>query len=171
MARRGSRPPSVQVGPNGRIIALSAAWFSDGAARRARARREARCVECSRALASRRTPYCSRRCQWMFHGHYFWDSARSYVMLRDRYTCRLCGTRHRARELDVDHILEIARGGAALEYSNLQTVCRACHARKTQAFLREARRARAETHAQPAATEPTDRSSSDNENGSPVPVL
>jgi 5-methylcytosine-specific restriction endonuclease McrA len=60
-------------------------------------------------------------------------------MLRDRYTCRLCGTRRRARELDVDHIVEIARGGAALEYSNLQTVCRRCHRAKTRAFLAEVR--------------------------------
>ena len=87
-------------------------------------------------LGSRRSPYCSRRCQWKFHGHYFWDSARSYTMLRDRYTCRLCGRRRRARDLDVDHIVEIARGGAALEYSNLQTVCRDCHRSKTAAFLR-----------------------------------
>jgi 5-methylcytosine-specific restriction endonuclease McrA len=138
MATRG-RPASVTVGPGGRIIALSAAWFSDGARRRAEARRAARCVECGRELASHRTPYCSRKCQWKFHGHYFWDSARSYVMLRDRYTCRLCGIRRRARELDVDHILEIARGGAALEYSNLQTVCRPCHRTKTAAF-QESRR-------------------------------
>jgi len=107
----------------------------------------------------------------MFHGHYFWDSARSYVMLRDRYTCRLCGTRHRARELDVDHIVEIARGGAALEYSNLQTVCRGCHVRKTQAFLRETRRARSESVDQLEGPGPTARSSSGSENGNPVPVL
>ena len=130
---------SVDVGPNGRIIALSAAWFSDGARRRAEARAAARCVECGTSLPSRRTPYCSRKCKWRFHGHYFWDSARSYVLFRDRYTCRLCGHRRRARELDVDHIVEIARGGAALEYSNLQTVCRACHREKTREFL-QARR-------------------------------
>jgi len=128
--------PSVEVGPNGRIIALSAAWFSEGARRRTEARRAALCVECGTALASHRTPYCSRKCRWRFHGHYFWDSARSYVMLRDRYTCQLCRRRRRARELDVDHIVEIARGGAALEYSNLQTVCRACHREKTREFLR-----------------------------------
>jgi 5-methylcytosine-specific restriction endonuclease McrA len=127
--------PSVVVGPNGRILALSAAWFSDGARRRTEARRAGRCVECDRALAGHRTPYCSRRCRWKFHGHYFWDSARSYVLLRDRYTCRVCGVRRRARELDVDHIVEIALGGAALEYSNLQTVCRTCHRAKTRAFL------------------------------------
>ena len=129
-----SAHPSVDVGPNGRILALSAAWFGDGARRRAEARRAGLCVECGRGLASHRTPYCSRRCRWRFHGHYFWDSARSYVMLRDRYTCQLCHTRRRARELDVDHIVEIAVGGAALEYSNLQTVCRGCHREKTRAF-------------------------------------
>jgi 5-methylcytosine-specific restriction endonuclease McrA len=163
--RRARPAASVQVGPNGRILALSAAWFSDGARRRADARRDARCVECHRPLASRRTPYCSRRCRWMFHGHYFWDSARSYVMLRDRYTCRICGTRRRARELDVDHIVEIARGGAALEYSNLQTVCRECHRAKTRAFLHQSRRAAVE------ASAPSPRSSSGIENGSPLPVL
>ncbi len=167
MARRGSRPASVQVGPNGRIIALSAAWFSDGARRRTEARHAARCVECQRALPNHRTPYCSRKCQWMFHGHYFWDSARSYVMLRDRYTCRLCGARHRARELDVDHIVEIARGGAALEYSNLQTICRVCHGRKTREFLRQSRAERAA--GEPSV--PTARSSSEIANGSPLPVL
>lgn len=91
-------------------------------------------------------------------------------MLRDRYTCRICGARHRARELDVDHIVEIARGGAALEYSNLQTVCRRCHVRKTQEFLRQTRAERALDSA--SSTEAvSDRSSSEIENGSPVPVL
>ncbi len=134
-------PASVRVDASGRILALSAAWFSDGARRRTEARRAKRCVECGKELASRRTPYCSRRCRWRFHGHYFWDSARSFVLLRDRYTCQVCGKRRRARELDVDHIVEIARGGAALEYSNLRTVCRPCHGEKTRAFLRERRSA------------------------------
>jgi 5-methylcytosine-specific restriction endonuclease McrA len=136
------RAPSVRVDPGGRVIALSAAWFSDGARRRAEARAGRCCVECGRGLASGRSPYCSRRCQWKFHGHYFWDSARSYVLLRDRYTCQLCGQRRRARELEVDHEIEIAAGGAALDYGNLRTVCRACHRAKTRAFLAERRRSR-----------------------------
>ncbi|HYB63462.1 MAG TPA: HNH endonuclease signature motif containing protein [Thermoplasmata archaeon] len=94
-------------------------------------------MECGRELASRRTPYCSRRCRWRFHGHYFWDSARSYVLLRDRYTCQVCGTRHRARELDVDHLVEIARGGSSLDYSNLRAICRPCHREKTRRFRAE----------------------------------
>ena len=128
--------PSVTVGPAGRILALSAAWFSDGAERRAKARRSRQCVECARPLASGRSPYCSSLCQYKFHGHYFWDSARIYVKRRDRYTCASCHRRYRSRDLDVDHIVEIARGGAALEYSNLQTLCRPCHRIKTSAFLR-----------------------------------
>jgi len=130
---------SVVVSPNGRILSLSAAWFSDGARRRTEARRAGRCVECGRELGNHRTPYCSRRCQWKFHGHYFWDSARSYVMLRDRYTCQVCHGKRRARQLDVDHIVEIAAGGAALEYSNLQTICRDCHRVKTRSFLAQRR--------------------------------
>ena len=130
------RAPSVTVGPSGRILALSAAWFSDGAERRAEARRCRRCVECGRSLRTGRSPYCSRTCQWKFHGHYFWDSARIYVKRRDRYICAICGRRYRSRELEVDHIVEIARGGAALEYSNLQTLCRSCHKNKTLGFLR-----------------------------------
>jgi 5-methylcytosine-specific restriction endonuclease McrA len=136
MPARTDPTASVRIGPNGRILALSSAWFSDGVRRRTAARQAGRCVECSIELPNHRSAYCSRRCQWKFHGHYFWDSARSYTMLRDRYTCRLCGRRRRARELDVDHIVEIARGGAALEYSNLQTVCRECHRSKTATFLR-----------------------------------
>ena len=128
---------SVRVERGGRVLSLSAAWFSDGSRRRTEARLAQRCVECGRVLPTRRTPYCSRRCQWKFHGHYFWDSARSFVLLRDRYTCQACGVRRRARELEVDHVVEIARGGAALDYANLRTLCRACHRAKSRAFATE----------------------------------
>jgi 5-methylcytosine-specific restriction endonuclease McrA len=57
-------------------------------------------------------------------------------MRRDRYTCRVCGTRARRQQLEVDHIREIARGGASLDYDNLQTLCKSCHRRKTSEFLR-----------------------------------
>lgn len=134
-----SLPPAPAAGR--RVIRDSARWFSEGVARRTEARRSRSCVECRRPLASRRTPYCSRMCRWKYHGRFFWDAARIYVMRRDRYTCQRCGLRTRRRGLEVDHVREIARGGAALAYENLQTLCRACHRDKTVRFLRERRAA------------------------------
>ncbi|MGI0054406.1 MAG: HNH endonuclease [Thermoplasmata archaeon] len=137
MARtRSASAPSIVVAPGGRVLSLSVAWYTDGARRREEARRGRRCVECGSTLPTRRTPYCSPTCRWKFHGHYFWDAARIYVKRRDRYTCAACHHRFRSKELEVDHILEIVRGGAALEYSNLQTMCRPCHRGKTEAFRR-----------------------------------
>ena len=133
-------PPEA---PPGRIVRNSAAWFSEGTARKTAARRAQRCVECAAALPTRRTPYCSRSCQWRFQGRYFWDAARTYVIHRDRFTCQVCRARFRVAQLEVDHKLEIARGGPSLEYDNLQTICRRCHRAKTAEFLRaRARRAK-----------------------------
>ena len=119
-----------------RIVRKSALWFSEGSHRKAEARRAHRCVECGAPLPSGRTPYCGRVCQWRFQGEYFWDAARTYVLHRDRFTCRACGRRHRVRDLEVDHIQEIALGGRSLDYGNLQTLCRPCHRAKTVRFLR-----------------------------------
>jgi 5-methylcytosine-specific restriction endonuclease McrA len=124
----------------------SIAWFGRGAALRTAARRAASCVECGQALRSRRTPYCSRGCRWRFHGRFFWDAARRVVLRRDHYTCQACGIRARKSSLDVDHIQEIAVGGAPLDYSNLQTLCRPCHRAKTSRFLRERRGALPRPH-------------------------
>lgn len=132
--------------PDGRrVVRDSERWYSEGVRRRREARQNRACVECQRPLASRRTPYCSRTCRWKYHGRFFWDAARIYVMRRDRFTCQACGLRARRRALEVDHIQEIARGGAPLSYENLQTLCRACHRAKTVAFLRGRRRSAGRT--------------------------
>jgi 5-methylcytosine-specific restriction endonuclease McrA len=137
-----------EAGPSGsRIVRDSRRWFTEGAALKLAARRERRCVECRAELASRRTPYCSRSCRWRFQGRYFWDAARTYVLHRDRFVCQRCLRRFRVAQLEVDHRLEIARGGPSLEYENLQAICKACHRAKTAAFLRqraELRRGRAQ---------------------------
>lgn len=119
-----------------RLLNRSREWFTEGTQRKEEARQQRRCVECGKALASRRTPYCGRNCQWKFRGRFFWDAARTFVMHRDRYRCQHCGARRYARDLEVDHIIEIAAGGPPLEYANLQTVCRPCHRAKTVPFLR-----------------------------------
>jgi 5-methylcytosine-specific restriction endonuclease McrA len=137
----------------GRVLRDSARWFSEGTARKTAARRAKRCVECGASLPTRRTPYCSRRCRWRFQGRYFWDAARTYVIHRDRFTCQACRRRFRVAELEVDHRLEIARGGPSLEYENLQTVCRGCHKAKTARYLRDRAAARRSPRPRAADTE------------------
>lgn len=44
--------------------------------------------------------------------------------------CRACGA---DRRLQVDHITEVADGGALYDESNLQTLCEDCHDAKTEA--------------------------------------
>ncbi len=135
VAPSGPAPPAP---PRGRVVVLNNAdaWRTEASGRKAEARRRRRCVECAGALPSGRSPYCSSRCRWRFHGHYFWDAARVVVLRRDRYTCRICRRRFRARELEVDHVIELAAGGRPLEFANLQTVCRPCHRAKTVQFVR-----------------------------------
>jgi 5-methylcytosine-specific restriction endonuclease McrA len=131
-----SSPPEFAAGSASRRWGDPGRWFTEGLALRHAARRSARCAECGRALRNHRTPYCSQTCQWKFCGRYFWDSARHYVLRRDRYTCQHCHGRMRVRQLEVDHVLELARGGAEFDPENLQTLCRPCHRLKTAAFLR-----------------------------------
>jgi 5-methylcytosine-specific restriction endonuclease McrA len=119
-----------------RLLRDSARWFSEGARLKRDARLARRCVTCRTELPSRRSPYCSQLCQWRFQGGYFWDAARTYAFHRDRFTCQSCHRRYRRAQLEVDHIVEIARGGAPLDPANLQTLCHRCHREKTRAFLR-----------------------------------
>ena len=60
-----------------------------------------------------------------------WAWTRRAVLRAAGYRCAGCG--RGARE--VDHILAVARGGAAFELSNLQPLCRRCHHAKTRADL------------------------------------
>lgn len=48
------------------------------------------------------------------------------VFERDGYTCRHCGSR---RQLTVDHIIPVARGGGNA-FDNLQTLCGPCNSSK-----------------------------------------
>jgi 5-methylcytosine-specific restriction protein A len=56
-----------------------------------------------------------------------WKRVRRRVLLRDAYTCRSCGRWGN----EVDHIVPIAEGGDPWAMSNLQTLCKGCHSRKT----------------------------------------
>ncbi|HEY9156368.1 HNH endonuclease [Candidatus Binatus sp.] len=54
------------------------------------------------------------------------DSVRAAVLVRDGGRCRRC---HSARNLEIDHIVPICKGGDS-EEPNLQTLCRRCNRRK-----------------------------------------
>ncbi len=57
-------------------------------------------------------------------------SLRAFIMERDSFTCRRCGRKAPDVPLAVDHIVPVAKGGAA-EETNLQTLCRDCNAGKS----------------------------------------
>jgi 5-methylcytosine-specific restriction protein A len=59
-----------------------------------------------------------------------WPSIRARVLARDRFACQSCGKRS---ELEVDHIVPVARGGS-WELDNLWTLCKPCHGAKTRKF-------------------------------------
>jgi hypothetical protein len=54
------------------------------------------------------------------------DAIRAAVMIRDGARCRRCGS---ARNLEIDHIVPVSKGGTSEEL-NLQTLCRRCNRRK-----------------------------------------
>ena len=54
------------------------------------------------------------------------DAVRAAVIVRDGGRCRRC---HSTRNLEVDHIVPVSRGGPTDE-DNLETLCRRCNRRK-----------------------------------------
>ena len=63
-----------------------------------------------------------------------WRRKRDEIFKRDKYTCQVCG--RVGGELELDHILNVARGGTD-DASNLQTICTACYKPKTHAESQE----------------------------------
>ena len=57
-----------------------------------------------------------------------WRKVRLTIFERDGYRCRVCGN---AGMLECDHIRPLHWGGSMWSPSNLQTICRGCHIRKT----------------------------------------
>lgn len=54
---------------------------------------------------------------------------RNYVFERDNYQCKSCGKTQLDTQLQIDHIIPLARGGQN-DISNLQTLCRSCNLKK-----------------------------------------
>ncbi len=55
------------------------------------------------------------------------NKMRFSIYNRDNYRCRICGKK--AKNLEVDHIIPIAKGGKST-YENLQTLCHRCNVKK-----------------------------------------
>ena len=60
-------------------------------------------------------------------------AVRSYVFERDNYQCQSCGKTNEQTELNIDHIIPLAKGGSN-DISNLQTLCRSCNQKKKHHF-------------------------------------
>ena len=99
------------------------------------------CNRCRGTYTARRCPAC--RPAWQGAGSWQGGSTRRWRRLRDRKLtadplCQWPGCRVLATE--VDHLVNLAEGGARYDWSNLQSLCSDHHEVKTQA---EAARARA----------------------------
>lgn len=57
------------------------------------------------------------------------NKMRFSIYQRDGYRCRKCGVSQRYTQLEVDHIIPIAKDGKST-YNNLQTLCHKCNAKK-----------------------------------------
>ena len=57
-----------------------------------------------------------------------WALLRLRIFARDSWRCVKC---KRAGRLECDHIVPLRRGGAEYDESNLQSLCRPCHIRKS----------------------------------------
>jgi 5-methylcytosine-specific restriction protein A len=69
-------------------------------------------------------------------------AVRIRVMKRDRFQCTYCGVPGTDAELEIDHIVPVARGGSH-HMSNLTTACRSCNQSKSDGVLTPKRAARA----------------------------
>lgn len=55
---------------------------------------------------------------------------RMQILSRDEFTCLKCGEPYPEYNLEVDHIIPLHQGGPD-NVSNLQTLCKSCHAAKS----------------------------------------
>ncbi len=108
-------------------IASDQAWYpSEGGTAIPRAPKS--CGNCNGPMVGRRCYAC--------HPHYAgsvrdthgrpWRRTRDVILARDNDTCQNCG----APGNHVDHIKPEAAGGMD-QHSNLQTLCKSCHDKKT----------------------------------------
>ncbi|WP_330203089.1 HNH endonuclease [Cyanobacterium sp. Dongsha4] len=60
-------------------------------------------------------------------------SVKKYIYERDKFQCQSCGKKENETQLNIDHIIPLAKGGSN-DLSNLQTLCYQCNQRKKANF-------------------------------------
>lgn len=60
-----------------------------------------------------------------------WRAKRLRILRRDAFVCRWCERVAYGQAAHVDHIVPLEEGGSDTD-DNLQTLCQACHGRKTR---------------------------------------
>lgn len=60
-----------------------------------------------------------------------WLARRERILVRDAYVCRHCGSVCSGKDAHVDHAIPLEEFGTD-DDANLQTLCSACHGRKTR---------------------------------------
>lgn len=71
-----------------------------------------------------------------------WKALRRSVLQRDNYQCQIRGPHCTNYADQVDHITNVAAGGAPFDPDNAQSACSACNTRKASAEGAAARRSR-----------------------------
>jgi 5-methylcytosine-specific restriction endonuclease McrA len=71
-----------------------------------------------------------QRCGDPFYSHKAWRAVRAAVLVRDEYTCKICGVAMFGDNATVDHVKARASGGDEYDMGNLQAACRRCNSRK-----------------------------------------
>lgn len=89
------------------------------------------CFVCGKELTGRKQKYCSSGHRKMYYARFTWANVRFHLWQRYQ-KCNHCGISLSFDESECDHIVAVALGGAYWDYSNLQTLCRGCHTKKTQ---------------------------------------
>jgi hypothetical protein len=72
------------------------------------------------------------------NGHARVGLSKHRLFVRDRHTCAYCGLTFHERELTIEHIVPLSRGGRH-EWTNVATACRSCNTRKGGRTPEEAR--------------------------------
>lgn len=57
------------------------------------------------------------------------NKVRFEIYKRDGYRCKMCGVKSDGKNLEIDHIIPISKGGTSESY-NLQTLCKECNKKK-----------------------------------------